>query len=154
MYSKGAERGAGAGDVRTRIELQLCGPKIAKRYGLADDQRLPLGKLTVAAAYAVLREFVSEFKALSIAAPYSNDQLLAHAIVCGVRAPDGRHLLDWRTDGMEQLAAKRLRRKIEATSMTMSGFCWETFLPANPTPAQLAQLTDWSPPRRPGDAAA
>ena len=150
FYDKAAQRKLGT-DLRTRVELQVRGAKMAEYFDLKTEGRLWLGDLTLESAYRVLRTFLLQFPSTAVAGRYSHDAGIAWMMAKGVSAPDGRHILDWRTDGLEEFREKRVRRQIEKLSLKLSGFDWADFLPAAPTPAQLISLTDWSPPSGPNN---
>lgn len=138
FYDKAAQQKRGT-DARTRIELQLHGKRLCKGFKVVEGDRLRA--FTLRQAYGVLREFVQKFPSTTVGPNYDQDTLLAYAISKELTAPDGRHLMDWRNDGVQPDTARKNRARVSGAVFAVTGFDWNTFLPAEPTAGQLMQMT-------------
>ena len=139
LYSKALEQGEGQTDDRTRVELQLHGTTIANTLGFGAGGKVY--SVGVCEAYAALRRYLLTFPVSSIAPDYNQDVLVAHATTKGVRAPDGRSLMDWRLDDIKDSAHRtKTRRRIQGMVLTCSEFRWADLLPESPTPEEWRRL--------------
>ncbi len=139
FYSKALEQGEPDTDDRTRIELQLHGNTIARVLGY--DAGGKVYEVGVKQCYQSLRRYLLTFPAASVAPEYSQDALVAHASSMGVRAPDGRSLLEWRLDDIKNPKHRRKTRKhIEGMLLKCADFNWADYLPEDPTPEQWKEL--------------
>lgn len=138
FYDKSKQQKKGA-DVRTRVELQLRGPRLCKLFGVPEGEKLR--QFTIQQAYHVLRTLLLQFGVVAVAPKYSQDTLLAYCMSKGQLAPDGRHLLEWRNEGLQPNTARKNRERVGAITLGFTGLDWATLLPAEPTMEQVIAMT-------------
>lgn len=139
FYNKGLEQGEQQPDGRTRLELQLHGDTIARALGF--DCGGKVREVSVRQCYQALRRYLLTFPVATTAPTYNQDALVAHAMAMGVRAPDGRSVLEWRLEEIaDQAHRQKKRKKIEGMVLDCAMFRWSDHLPENPTPEQWRRL--------------